>query len=678
MALYFMDVRNISKAKQSAVAKAAYVSGSKIYSERDEETKRFRKREVEPVSFILAPAHAPEWVYDRERLWNEAEKIEKPVNARVQREVLVALPIELNKEQHIGLLKEYVEENFVTDGMVADVNIHYDRKDNPHAHILLTVRPFNEDGTWWKSKTKKEYLKDENDNFILDKNGKKKSRMLDLTGWYSKDLLISWRENLADKINQKYKEYGIDQSVTHLSYEETNEQKVARQRLPRNEFYIEEKEKKRALETGEEYIPVTTFGKLNLEIEKYNLEIEELNIEIGNLENEIVRNDKNQNNVLELKDYILEKRKALDNSITEEQSTAIKFVLSRSKSDVFNFNSIQIASNSVQAWGRTISKRKRELSTEKEFLNHLSDIAKNEPMKLKDIGIEVNSFAEKYEKMLNDFKNKQYKLSDEFEKYQVASMTIKVAKDLQFIHLKTLFDEMYPEHKLITRFKTDENMKVMDKYIKELFNNDLLKTVNEFEAYNELSEKEEHIFRAKTSNIIDDYKRFSSQYFGLDKRINLLEQQIKQINQNTNITYEKHLELQVMKDEHKHVKEQFEKAKTGMYDSLIELYGSEQKDVITKIPDKTKASILKDFIDNREVKDLSEHIRDEKTKWDKENPNSNEQQLQQNATGDLLSQLLAQSMLNQDKSRYDESNSKKRRKKGYSKGYTTKDYERGY
>ncbi|MDA6162072.1 MobA/MobL family protein, partial [Escherichia coli] len=78
---------------------------------------------------------------------------------------------------------------------------------------------FNEDGTWWKNKSKKEYILDEDGNNVLDKNGKKKTRKVDLTGWNSKEKLLEWREKYAEKINEYYRLKGIKKSVSHLSYE---------------------------------------------------------------------------------------------------------------------------------------------------------------------------------------------------------------------------------------------------------------------------------------------------------------------------------------------------------------------------------------------------------------------------------------------------------------------------
>ena len=148
MSLYYFDTRNINKSKQSAVACAAYRSGESLYSEEDMESKFYGGREVPPETFIMSPAHAPEFSNDRERLWNEVEKIENRINSRLAREVLVALPIELSNEQQTELIKEFVKENFTDEGMVADVAIHRDKEQNPHAHIMLTTRPFKEDGSW--------------------------------------------------------------------------------------------------------------------------------------------------------------------------------------------------------------------------------------------------------------------------------------------------------------------------------------------------------------------------------------------------------------------------------------------------------------------------------------------------------------------------------------------------
>ena len=106
---------------------------------------------------VLLPSYAPlEW-NDREQLWNAVEAEEKTKDSRLAREIIVALPVELNHEQQIELTSTYVRQAFVLDGMCADISIHDTDGHNPHAHILLTMRPLNLDGTW-QYKTEKEYL----------------------------------------------------------------------------------------------------------------------------------------------------------------------------------------------------------------------------------------------------------------------------------------------------------------------------------------------------------------------------------------------------------------------------------------------------------------------------------------------------------------------------------------
>ena len=99
---------------------------------------------------------SPEWK-DREQLWNAVEAAEKTKDSRLAREFVVALPIELDKDSNISLLQNFIQKNFVDMGMCADFAIHDTDGHNPHAHILLTVRPLNENGTW-QYKTEKEYL----------------------------------------------------------------------------------------------------------------------------------------------------------------------------------------------------------------------------------------------------------------------------------------------------------------------------------------------------------------------------------------------------------------------------------------------------------------------------------------------------------------------------------------
>lgn len=119
---------------------------------------------------IMLPAHAPPEFQDRAILWNSVEQIEKSKDSQLAREVEVALPVELSREQQLSLVRSYVKDNFVDKGMCADFAIHNRDTGNPHAHILLTVRPLKENGEWG-AKCRKVYELDERGQRIADGRG---------------------------------------------------------------------------------------------------------------------------------------------------------------------------------------------------------------------------------------------------------------------------------------------------------------------------------------------------------------------------------------------------------------------------------------------------------------------------------------------------------------------------
>ena len=108
---------------------------------------------------VFLPEFAPSEWKERGVLWNAVEENEKTKDSRLAREFVVALPIELSEAQWEKLLSDFISGTFVADGMCADVAIHdpYPPGHNPHAHIMLTVRPLDEKGSW-QYKTQKEYL----------------------------------------------------------------------------------------------------------------------------------------------------------------------------------------------------------------------------------------------------------------------------------------------------------------------------------------------------------------------------------------------------------------------------------------------------------------------------------------------------------------------------------------
>ncbi|MDN6901064.1 MobQ family relaxase [Oenococcus sicerae] len=201
MAIFHMSFSNISAGKKrGAIASASYRSGEKLFDQRENKS-YFYARTVQPESFILSPTNAPAWTQDRERLWNEVEAKDRRANSRYAKEFNVALPIELTQDEQKTLLTKYVQENFVDAGMVADVAIHRDHSDNPHAHVMLTNRPFNPDGSWG-IKSKKVYILDKNGNKTYTGSSKyPKSRKVLAVDWDKKEKIAQWRHNWAVSVN---------------------------------------------------------------------------------------------------------------------------------------------------------------------------------------------------------------------------------------------------------------------------------------------------------------------------------------------------------------------------------------------------------------------------------------------------------------------------------------------
>ena len=218
MAIFHMSFSNISAGKgRSAIASAAYRSGKKLFDQKEGRS-YFYARSVMPESFILTPKNAPAWASDREQLWNEVERKDRRANSRYAKEFNVALPVELSEDEQKELLTKYVQENFVDEGMVADVAIHRDHPDNPHAHVMLTNRPFNPDGTWGL-KSKRENILDENGNKTYTGNSRfPRSRKVWLVDWDKKEKITEWRHNWAASVNQVLEQKNIPDRISEKSF----------------------------------------------------------------------------------------------------------------------------------------------------------------------------------------------------------------------------------------------------------------------------------------------------------------------------------------------------------------------------------------------------------------------------------------------------------------------------
>ena len=218
MAIYHCSIKIVSRGKgKSAVAAAAYRSGETLTNNYDGVTHDFTRKGGIVHTEILLPPHAPPDFADRSALWNSVEKIEKAKNSQLAREIEIALPVELDREKQIQLVREYVKENFVSVGMCADFAIHDKQDGNPHAHIMLTMRPLEQSGEWG-AKSKKEYLLDKDGQRIKLKNGTFKSRKVDTVDWNSQEKAEVWRQAWADITNRYLAAQDRPERIDHRSY----------------------------------------------------------------------------------------------------------------------------------------------------------------------------------------------------------------------------------------------------------------------------------------------------------------------------------------------------------------------------------------------------------------------------------------------------------------------------
>ncbi|MGD0819407.1 MAG: Ti-type conjugative transfer relaxase TraA [Desulfomonilia bacterium] len=228
MACYHSTTKIVSRSSgRSAVSAAAYRSREKLYDERQDLTFDYSKKKDLAHAEILLPENAPERMRDRQTLWNEVERAEKRKDAQLAREVELALPKELNLEQQIVLVREYVQAQFVDRGMIADICIHKSDK-NPHVHILLTTREVTPNGFGNKERS-----------------------------WNDRANILIWREEWANIQNRKLLESGHDIQVDHRSFEErgidlepTTKIGIAAKYLPKGYLHLQET---RGLDRLEEY-----------------------------------------------------------------------------------------------------------------------------------------------------------------------------------------------------------------------------------------------------------------------------------------------------------------------------------------------------------------------------------------------------------------------------------------
>ncbi|HBV2242363.1 TPA: MobA/MobL family protein [Escherichia coli] len=197
MAIFHLDFKIVKRSEgKSSVAKAAYHARTRITDERTGDTYDYSRRTDLYGHFILAPANAPEHIVkDSTALWNEVERVERQQNGQTARYFDVSIPTELNNDEKKKLVLEYCQKNFVDKGMIADIAFHDLDSDNPHAHVMLTLKTIGPEGFGKKERS-----------------------------WNDRKMSVLWRESWASMANSYLAAAGSPERIDHRSLQAQHEE----------------------------------------------------------------------------------------------------------------------------------------------------------------------------------------------------------------------------------------------------------------------------------------------------------------------------------------------------------------------------------------------------------------------------------------------------------------------
>jgi Ti-type conjugative transfer relaxase TraA len=187
VAIYHFTAKIVSRSDgRSVVAAAAYRAGASMKEHSTDIIYDYTRKPGVEYTEILAPDNAPAWVFDRSQLWNAVDQVERRKDAQLARDLEIALPVELDKAAQVELLRGFVRREFVSKGMVADCAIHCDNPNNPHAHVLLTLRHIGPNGFGLKERS-----------------------------WNEKSNLMAWRLGWAEAANEHLAKANLAVRIDH-------------------------------------------------------------------------------------------------------------------------------------------------------------------------------------------------------------------------------------------------------------------------------------------------------------------------------------------------------------------------------------------------------------------------------------------------------------------------------
>lgn len=597
MAIFHFQGQIISRSnkqgkQRSSVACAAYRSGEKLFDERNQVAK-FYKRQVAPITKILIPDNAPQWASNRERLWNEVEKKEKQHNAQLAREFNVALPKELNDQEQEKLTYDFCQKIFVDNGMVADISIHREDKNNPHFHVMLTVRPFKKSGEWG-NKCRKEIVIDE-------KTGKKKSMRIDTTDWNNKNKMKEWRKAWEDFANNALKNKGITIScksnkdlgketkpTVHEGYAARNIVKRGKisYRVNRNEKLREynrtvielnkyKEERERNLNNKKFYSCLTKDEVENLSnIAKYL----KMYVNIDTIEKR-KEQLKNWNKSLKFKDDTIDKIKALNRIEKEEAILSTAENILENRADKFinkYYKNLNIDSlnkyEKIYLVDTTLKENKildeKEIEqikryTENDMLeNHLKDILNNRVR----FSISIENDTEHLKKLFYDMK----------EKYNIEFANPDTLKNIP----DTVLDKMQLTFNRVEEL--EKSIEIMNK----IYDNQLTEMYPEWENRTKLTIQEKEIFI------------MSKEYFGKTLEPEDFENPPRKYNSN-----EQEKILDLLKENKKSLKQEYPDFKLSNKAFLYMFY-AECASYVNELSEKHKEQINNYFNKDNYLKDF--------------------------------------------------------------------------
>ncbi|HFH7459164.1 TPA: MobQ family relaxase [Streptococcus agalactiae] len=416
---FHFSVNIISRGKgKSAVASAAYISGEKIKNEWDGVTHDYTKKQGVISKEIFLPDHAPEEYKDRKTLWNSVELFEKNSNAQLARNFIISLPKELSIEENKKMIEEYIQTNFVKEGMIVDLAIHDESREgnqNIHAHIMTIVRPINKDGTWGQ-KSKKEYILDEKGEKVLNKNGKPKTRKVELTTWNDKGNVEKWRENFSDLCNEYLAKNKIEKRVDHRSFKRQGIKQIPTIHLGASASAMERKGIR------------TEKGDINREIKK---------------QNELLKNIGNE--IKKITSWLAGFKEKLKESYKEYKDQSKKQI--ENESGLFNLYEYLSFYQEMQENNRAelsfYGKRNKAICDLKRYASGINYLRENKIKTISDLQGHINTLRSKNSEIYKTIKENSQKIEDLNKCLAYAKTVRKTKATYQEYESKKIFKESF-------------------------------------------------------------------------------------------------------------------------------------------------------------------------------------------------------------------------------------------